>query len=120
MELSDFPFSTKNRPLRISYQPYHLPLEGVFFSMMKNYDTFAEWQALIHTAGFPGRSVKGIAAATVVFLKALCKWISSGKAYLPASKSCKAFALLHEKWTRTPWMSEFAANWNYCRIFMPA
>ena len=55
---------------------------------MKNYNTFAETEALLQTAiGLPGRSVKDIAAATGILPNTLYKWKTSGKAHLSPSKA---------------------------------
>ena len=55
---------------------------------MENYNTFAEAEALLHTAiGLPGRSIKDIAAATAIKPNTLYKWKSSGKAHLSPEKA---------------------------------
>ena len=55
---------------------------------MKNYNTFAEMEALLKTAiELPGSSIKEIAAATGILPNTLYKWKSSGKAHLSPSKA---------------------------------
>ena len=55
---------------------------------MKNYNTFAETEALLQTAiGLPGRSIKEIAAATGIKPNTLYKWKSNGKAHLSPEKA---------------------------------
>ena len=58
--------------------------------MMKNYNTFAEMEALLLTAiELPGNSIKEIAAATGILPNTLYKWKSSGKAHLSPKKADK-------------------------------
>ena len=73
---------------------------------MKNYNTFAETEALLQTAiGLPGHSIKEIAAATGILPNTLYKWKSSGKAHLSPSKADK---LLLYFITQEPERLEFA------------
>ncbi|MBR3106691.1 MAG: hypothetical protein IKH30_05815 [Clostridia bacterium] len=55
---------------------------------MKNYNTFAETEALLLTAiGLPGHSIKEIAAATAIKPNTLYKWKTSSKGHLSPSKT---------------------------------
>ena len=62
--------------------PITFPSGGGFL-MMKNYNTFAETEALLQTAiEFPGNSIKDIAAATGIKPNTLYKWKSSVTTHL--------------------------------------
>lgn len=72
--------------VNIPPNPITFLLGGVFY--MRNYNTFAEMEALLLTAiELPGSSIKEIAAATDIKPNTLYKWKSNENAHLSPQKA---------------------------------